>query len=180
MLAKLPIHDFDQIAEIIRPANSFVCRQSLPDFRTLIPRPIQLRGIAGHEHPATSGIGNHRGPGLRIHRRLSLERDRTELCVGCQKFGDSTQIKVQIGDMKRQNAVVFQMTEIHLHGFRGQQMGRNGIAGECIQNQQIELLIHFLFQHKSSVPGTTSTFARVSLRNVKCFRASSVTVSLIS
>ena len=66
------------------------------------------------------------------------------------------QVEEAVGDMHREHAVRLQMPEILFEGLAGQQVDRDRVAGEGIDDEHIELL----------VSGSTSSCRRASPRMV--------------
>ena len=56
---------------------------------------------------------------------------------------DRGQIQVLIGNVDRNDAARPQVALVKLKTFMGQQVDGNGIAAECVEDQQIKLLRRF-------------------------------------
>ncbi len=52
---------------------------------------------------------------------------------------DRTKIKITVGYVECQHAVRFQFAKINGESFPGQQMDRDGVAAECVDEEDIEL-----------------------------------------
>ena len=57
-----------------------------------------------------------------------------------------------VGNVHGQDAVGPQMSKVKLKSFDGQQVNRNGVAGEGIDGQEIKLLRWLAFQREARVP----------------------------
>src|SRR6185369_821526 len=53
---------------------------------------------------------------------------------------DRLEVEVGVGDVDGQNALRFQVAEVGLKGFAGDEVHGHGVAGEGVHHQQVELL----------------------------------------
>ena len=73
------------------------------------------------------------------------------------------EIEVTVRDMRRDDAIWGEMSAIDGEGFGGQQVNRNGIAGEGVENQHVVLLTFAPFECEPGVTGDKPDFGAAAV-----------------
>src|SRR5205809_1176954 len=81
----------------------------------------------------------------------TLDEDGVFAKLLCSCGHHRIQIQIPVRNMDRQDSVGPQMTKVELKSLDGQQVNRDGIAGEGVYREQIKLLARQAFQRKASV-----------------------------
>ena len=80
------------------------------------------------------------------------------------RLDDLGKIQIRIAHMNGENSVRLHVLDVQTDSFFRQEMHRNGIAGECIHDQDVELLRRFFSRFSRASPNTTFTWAAVCER----------------
>ena len=86
----------------------------------------------------------------------ALVHDARQTMLGCQAGNHGAKIEVQVGDVECQQAVWFQVLQVHRHRFLRQQVNGNRVPRKRIQHQDVEPLRPFEFESQPRVSGHLS------------------------